>query len=144
MGPEGSTEMMGFEDYKEQVTADALEAIREGAGWCVTWDEMLDELHIDDAVTGGGSGSYTFCAATSLENVRGLLGDEAFAAEAPGWAAARRCSPWSPRRWTCSRAASRSTRCPESWSRPTTRRAPRRRSGWKPGPIGAAPALWKE
>ena len=84
MGPEGSTEMMGFEDYKEQVTADALEAIREGAGWCVTWDEMLDELHIDDAVTGGGSGSYKFCAATSLENVRGLLGDEAFAAEAAG------------------------------------------------------------
>lgn len=73
---------MGFEDYKAVVRADALEAIREGARWFGTWGEMLDELGIDGAVTGNGSGSYTFCAATALDNVRGLLDDEGFTAEA--------------------------------------------------------------
>lgn len=73
---------MGFEDYKEQVRLDALDAIAEGARWFGTWGEMLDELSIDDSVTGNGSGSYTFCAATALDNVRGLLGDAGFAAEA--------------------------------------------------------------
>lgn len=75
---------MTFADYMEQVKADAVEAIKEGAGWHEDWDGMSDELFIDDAVTGNGSGSYTFDAAQALGNIRGLLGDEAFMAEAAG------------------------------------------------------------
>ncbi|WP_322151145.1 hypothetical protein [Paratractidigestivibacter sp.] len=73
--------MMTFSDYMDQVRADAAEAVREGAA---SWDEMLDELYIDDSVTGNGSGSYTFSGARALENVRGLVGDADFTAEAAG------------------------------------------------------------
>lgn len=76
--------MLTFSDYMDQVRADAAEAVREGAAWAASWDEMLDELYIDDSVTGNGSGSYTFSSARALENVRGLVGDADFAAEAAG------------------------------------------------------------
>lgn len=76
--------MMTFSDYVDQVRADAAEAVREGAAWAASWDEMLDELYIDDSVTGNGSGSYTFSGARALENVRGLLGDTDFMDEAAG------------------------------------------------------------
>ena len=76
--------MMTFSDYMDQVRADAAEAVREGAAWSASWDEMLDELYIDDSVTGNGSGSYTFSGARALENVRGLLGDADFMDEAAG------------------------------------------------------------
>lgn len=51
---------MTFRDYMGQVERDAREAIEEGAGWYDSWDEMYDALFVDDAVTGNGSGSYTF------------------------------------------------------------------------------------
>lgn len=73
---------MTFDDYKRDVLSDALEAIEEGASWWGTWDEAYDALFVDDAVTGNGSGSYTFCAARAAENARGLLFDEGFAAQA--------------------------------------------------------------
>lgn len=76
--------MMSFADYEEQVLRDASEAIAEGAGWYGSWEEMADALFLDDSVTGNASGSYTFDAAAALENVRGLMGDEGFAAEAGG------------------------------------------------------------
>lgn len=63
--------MMTFQDYVEQVRADAEDAIAEGSAWHEGWEDMLDALYIDDAVTGNGSGSYTFSAARSLDNVRG-------------------------------------------------------------------------
>lgn len=74
--------MMGFDDYVEQVRSDAQEAMTEGASWCDSWEEMADALFLDDAVTGNASGWYTFNGARALENVRGLLDDEGFAAEA--------------------------------------------------------------
>lgn len=80
IGKDGA--MMGFDDYVEQVRSDAQEAMAEGASWCDSWEEMADALFLDDAVTGNASGSYTFNGARALENVRGLLGDEVFAAEA--------------------------------------------------------------
>lgn len=73
---------MTFRDYMEQVERDAREAIEEGAGWYPTWDEMYGALFTDDAVTGNGSGSYTFNAAKAAENAQGLVFDEEFAAEA--------------------------------------------------------------
>lgn len=54
---------MTFEDYKRQVEEDARETIAEGADWYESWDDMYDALFTDDAVTGNGSGSYTFSAA---------------------------------------------------------------------------------
>ena len=74
--------MMTFRDYVEQVRADAEDAIAEGSAWHEDWEDMLDALYIDDAVTGNGSGSYTFSAARALDNVRGLLGDGEFMEEA--------------------------------------------------------------
>ncbi len=76
--------MMTFSDYMDQVRADAAEAVREGAAWAASWDEMLDELFVDDSVTGNGSGSYTFSSARALENVRSLISDADFTAEAAG------------------------------------------------------------
>lgn len=73
---------MTFRDYMEQVESDAREAIEEDAGWYDTWEDMYSALFTDDAVTGNGSGSYTFNAAKAAENARGLVFDEEFAAEA--------------------------------------------------------------
>lgn len=73
---------MTFRDYMEQVERDAREAIEEGAGWYDTWEDMYDALFIDDAVTGNGSGSYTFSTAKAAENVQGLMFDDDFIAEA--------------------------------------------------------------
>ena len=72
---------MSFDDYKREVLADAGEALREGARWWGSWEEAYDALWVDDAVTGNGSGSYTFSTARALDNVRGLLGDPGFAGE---------------------------------------------------------------
>ncbi|OUN41799.1 hypothetical protein B5G21_09170 [Enorma massiliensis] len=76
--------MMTFADYKAQVFNDAREAIREAAARIDDWSRMYDELFVDDGVTGNASGSHTFSRAAALENVRGLLGDAEFAAEADG------------------------------------------------------------
>lgn len=73
---------MTFRDYMEQVEADGREAIGEGAGWYPTWEDMYDALFTDDAVTGNGSGSYTFNAAKAAENAQGLVFDDDFIAEA--------------------------------------------------------------
>lgn len=68
--------MMNWNDYMEQVKADALEAIEEKARYYDDWDEMNDALFIDDSVTGNGSGSYTFNTAKAAENVAGIIFDD--------------------------------------------------------------------
>lgn len=73
---------MTFRDYMEQVESDAREAIEEGAVWYGSWDEMRDALFTDDAVTGNGSGSYTFNAVKAAENAGGLAFDDDFITEA--------------------------------------------------------------
>ena len=73
---------MTFEEYKAQVEEDAREAIAEGAGWYGSWGEMYDALFTDDAVTGNGSGSYTFNASKAEESSQGLVFDDGFIAEA--------------------------------------------------------------
>lgn len=80
--PEGKAGMMTFRDYMAQVEADGREAVGKGAEWYASWDDMYEALFIDDAVTGNGSGSYTFDSAEAAENARGLLFDEEFASEA--------------------------------------------------------------
>lgn len=68
--------MMTWKDYGREVEADAMKAIDEGAEYYETWDEMYDELFIDDAVTGNGSGSYTFSTQEAAENAAGIVWDE--------------------------------------------------------------------
>lgn len=76
--------MMTFDDYKREVLADGLEALREGVGWWDGWGEAYEALLLDDAVTGNASGSYAFNESQALDNVLGLVCDEGFAAELEG------------------------------------------------------------
>ena len=81
---------MKFRDYIDAVTEDARQVIEwgrydyliEGAEDAnETTDMLMDELWIDDSVTGNGSGSYTMCAATAAEYAGEVLFDEDFIAE---------------------------------------------------------------
>lgn len=72
---------MNYNDYYQQVKNDAIEAIDEqfDSGYWdadTEWDVVYDNLFNDDAVTGNGSGSYTFNAAKALENVKDAVWDE--------------------------------------------------------------------
>lgn len=91
---------MTFEDYKRQVEWDAREAIKEGAGWYESWDEMYDALFTDDAVTGNGSGSYTFSTARAAENARGLVFETGSSLRHAPRATVWSCSPRGRRPWT--------------------------------------------
>lgn len=76
---------MTFDDYKQAVKADAIEAIRRGDyDYCGDFEQVEEDLWIDDSVTGNGSGSYTFSTAKAQENVKDLLFDEDFIWEAEG------------------------------------------------------------
>lgn len=66
---------MTWEEYQDQVKADALDVIESEYSDYEDWDEMSEALFIDDSVTGNGSGSYTFCTATAAENVAGIIFD---------------------------------------------------------------------
>ena len=72
---------MNYNDYYEQVKKDAIAAIDEqfdGGYWDADteWDTVYDNLFIDDAVTGNGSGSYTFNAYQARKNVAEAIWDE--------------------------------------------------------------------
>lgn len=73
---------MTFDDYILQVTDDALEAIAAGEyDYCSDIDDVLDDMWVDDSITGNGSGSYTFNAYRAAENTAGLVWDDAFLQE---------------------------------------------------------------
>ena len=67
---------MDWNDYQDDVKADAMDAIKENAEYCDTWDDMYDSLFVDDSVTGNGSGSYYFNAAKAAEAVFGIIFDD--------------------------------------------------------------------
>ena len=67
--------MMTWEDYLNEVAADAREYIEEEYSNCRDWDEMSEWLFVSDHVTGNGSGSYTFSRAQAAENVAGIVFD---------------------------------------------------------------------
>lgn len=66
---------MEWSDYKDEVKADAMDAIDENANWCDTWDDMYDALFMDDSVTGNGSGSYYFNTAKAEDAISGIIFD---------------------------------------------------------------------
>ena len=72
---------MTYNDYYQQVKNDAIAAIDEqfDCGYWdgdTEWDVVYDNLFLDDAVTGNGSGSYTFNAAKARENIADAIWDD--------------------------------------------------------------------
>lgn len=67
---------MDWKDYKDAVLSDAKDVIEESYEDYDSWEELFDELHIDDSVTGNGSGSYTFSTAQAKKNVAELIWDD--------------------------------------------------------------------
>lgn len=60
-------------NYLENIKADVLEYIKENYKKedyaNLNYDELYDEMWIDDSVTGNGSGSYTFNTWEAEENI---------------------------------------------------------------------------
>lgn len=73
---------MTFEEYKAQVYGDAVTFIDDNYRNYSDYQELYDDMFIDDSVTGNGSGSYTFNGYAAEENVKDLLFDDAFACAA--------------------------------------------------------------
>lgn len=67
---------MDWSEYKEEVKADAIEAIKENLNYVDSWEEMYDDLLMDDSVTGNGSGSYYFNSYKAEQAVSGIIFDE--------------------------------------------------------------------
>lgn len=72
---------MNYNDYYQQVKNDAIAFIDEqfDCGYWdgdTQWDVVYDNLFVDDAVTGNGSGSYFFNAAKAREAVADAIWDE--------------------------------------------------------------------
>lgn len=72
---------MNYNDYYQQVKNDAIAAIDEqfDCGYWdgdTEWDVVYDNIFVDDAVTGNGSGSYFFNAAKAREAVADAIWDE--------------------------------------------------------------------
>ena len=67
---------MDWNEYQEQVKADAMESISENMEYANNWEEMYDMLFVDDSVTGNGSGSYYFNSAKAAEAVGEIIFDE--------------------------------------------------------------------
>lgn len=72
---------MNYNDYCQQVKNDAIAAIDEqfGCGYWdsdTEWDVVYDNIFVDDAVTGNGSGSYFFNGAKAREAVADAIWDE--------------------------------------------------------------------
>ena len=72
---------MNYNDYRKQVFNDSIAAIDEqfDCGYWdgdTEWDVVYDNLFVDDAVTGNGSGSYFFNAAKAHEAVADAIWDD--------------------------------------------------------------------
>ena len=72
---------MNYNDYYQQVKNDAIAAIDEqfDCGYWdgdTEWDVVYDNIFVDDAVTGNGSGSYFFNAAKARDAVADAIWDE--------------------------------------------------------------------
>lgn len=73
---------MTFQDYIRETVENALNAIaNDDYYYCSDSDEVIDEMWLDDSITGNGSGSFTFNTAEAEENTRDLLWDDEFASE---------------------------------------------------------------
>lgn len=69
---------MNFNEYIIQVKSDAKDVITKSACRYDDWDDMYDDLFVDDSVTGNGSGSYTFNHIRAQEYTKDLFWDDDF------------------------------------------------------------------
>lgn len=71
---------MDFKEYIEETKENAKEYIKENWEYLKdkTREEVEDNLFIADAVTGNGSGSFTFNAYEAQQNVAEIIFDEYF------------------------------------------------------------------
>lgn len=67
---------MDWNEYQDEVKADAMESIKENMEYANDWEEMYEMLFVDDSVTGNGSGSYYFNSAKAEEAVGGIIFDD--------------------------------------------------------------------
>lgn len=72
-----------YDKYYAEVLEDAcsvadenFEYILEGKDFEDAWESFYDDIYIDDAVTGNGSGSYWFNSKKAEESLEGFLWDE--------------------------------------------------------------------
>lgn len=76
---------MTFDEYVSAVESDACRAIECGDyDYCSDLDDVIDEMWVDDSITGNGSGSYTFSTYEAERNVKDLLFDSTFLFEVEG------------------------------------------------------------
>ena len=66
---------MLWSEYQEEVKSDAMDAIKENLEYNDSWDEMYDNLFMDDSVTGNASGSYYFNSHKAAEAISGIIFD---------------------------------------------------------------------
>ena len=76
--------MLTWNDYQNEVKADAIAAIDDYGKDCKDFEDMYDSLWVDDSVTGNGSGSYYFNSANAADAVAGIIFDPDFIAELEG------------------------------------------------------------
>lgn len=84
---------MNFDDYIKETSSIAYDIVEHGdydylikdQEMCDELvDKVMDEMFIDDSITGNGSGSFTFNAEEAKENIEDLLWDDDFIVELSG------------------------------------------------------------
>ena len=66
---------MNWNKYIEDVKFDAMVAIKENFDYVSNFEEMYDDLFVDDSVTGNASGSYFFSSYKAEQAVSGIIFD---------------------------------------------------------------------
>ena len=66
---------MDWSEYQEEVKADAMEYIKENLEYVDSWEEMYNDLFVNDSVTGNGSGSYYFNSYKAEQAISGIIFD---------------------------------------------------------------------
>lgn len=69
---------MNFDDYIAQTLEDGKKFIDENYKRYTDFQELFDDLQLDDSVTGNMSGSYTFSSYKAKENVADVIWDDDF------------------------------------------------------------------
>lgn len=69
---------MTFKDYISEVRADGLAWIEEVYENYLNFDDLYDDMWVEDSITGNGSGSYTFNGFKARKNVEELVWDDDF------------------------------------------------------------------
>ena len=67
---------MTYDDYINDTRNNAIDAIQDNYDLSKTFDEIFDQLQMDDSVTGNASGSFTFSTLQAQENLTDLIWDE--------------------------------------------------------------------